>query len=317
MSESAPPILLDAGPSEAGWHRTESINVCPRRAGLEEYLDARHRVEPVAVNAHEKEPVAETDESLKTMKPAFARGGIIHVGLAHHYAQSLQDADRYYKPHDAISAYAAKMKLYYPGNPWDDLEALSHGIIDTYAQQWKNDFHRFEVLGIEKEMRMQVELPEDGSKFLFTQRVDLILRDKQKDEVLFVDHKTTSRYDPRANRGYSQSGQFAGYDIFGHLKYGVKYGGAMLNMIMVEAPYNHSRPPFVRGSGPQSSIVETIRMGERRRREMIKLYGPATKVLWPGVFTAYEPCRGPWGFCAFFNFCQHSTNLTEALEHGE
>lgn len=54
--------LINAGPSERGWHRIESVMRCPRLYAWEHSgLIERQISEPLA------------------------RGSLIHVGLAHHY----------------------------------------------------------------------------------------------------------------------------------------------------------------------------------------------------------------------------------------
>ena len=80
--------LIDPGPSRKGWHRLAKVLRCPRLYALSYNVEHRTSDEPPA------EPLI--------------KGSLMHVGLAHHYAQKsdLYDDVDIYSPADAVEALA-------------------------------------------------------------------------------------------------------------------------------------------------------------------------------------------------------------------
>lgn len=204
--------LLDAGPTEKGWHYYEIIMRCLRLAG-----------------AREAGAVPPTDA------PALVRGSLGHVGLAHVYARRAaaragRDPDaELFAPHDAVRLLAGMHTI----STWDAMTPVALDALDAYhAHYGENDGGEWpEILAVERKLTGRFVAP-DGRTVPYRQRADLIVRCADG-KIRIVDHKLIGFLDRHTINRYALSGQFLGYEWFGSRLWGDAWGGAILNLIEV------------------------------------------------------------------------------------
>ena len=155
--------LLDAGPSERGWHRIEAAARCLRLFALKE-------------SGHVPFPESEP----------LIRGSLVHIGLAHIYARKKEadaggDPEQFYSPMDAVLKLAEKN-----GDRWVDMVDHCCDMVNAYRMRWGDD-RKWKVISVEEELRAKLR-----GRWLYTQRADLIVED-DFGKVWIVDHKTAFR----------------------------------------------------------------------------------------------------------------------------
>ena len=262
-------ILLDAGPSERGWHRIESAARCLRMFALRE---------SGIVPFPESEPLI--------------RGSLVHIGLAHIYARKQEaDAGRdqniYYTPMDAILKLAEKN-----GGQWLDLVDHCCDMVNAYQLYWGDD-HNWEVVSVEEELRAKLR-----GKWLYTQRADLIVKD-QFGKVWIVDHKTAFRITSVTLTPHILDGQMLGYQMFGRARYGKDFGGVIINRLPTRAPFQFNRSTLEPAPHALSTFVSNICEVE----DMVEKYEGRPPMEWPGVFSNMI-CTHKYGKCDAFEQCQ-------------
>jgi hypothetical protein len=298
------PILIDPGQSERGWHRLQAALRCPRYYALTYGSDT------------ERAPSA---------APALVKGSLVHIGLAHFYQELRGKQDptqtgHYYNPHDAIAFCAlqnqAKFDTLEEGANWSKFTPLAQDVLRRYEEFYGEDKH-WTILGIEHELRANVENPETGEKHLYTQRADLIIRDRAG-QVWVVDHKTTGRLTSASAGRYTLSGQFLGYQMFGHGLFGEKFGGVILNMIQlprvkevwtdddtIELKYNPKQFKFERQIvEPAPAALARFKDTLLRAEAIIEQYADTPPMEVPGTYTEMT-CTHVYGSCSKHSQCQH------------
>ena len=266
-------ILLDAGPSERGWHRIEAAARCLRLFALRE---------SGVVPFPESEPLV--------------RGSLVHIGLAHLYARKReedagQDPEIYYTPEDSILKLAEKN-----GGMWLDLVDLCCDMVNAYQLNW-NDDRKWKVVSVEEELRATLR-----KKWLYTQRVDLIVED-EAGRFWIVDHKTAFRIAAKTLSPHILDGQMLGYQMFGRSKFGKKFGGVIINRITTRAPYQFDRSMVEPAPDALSRFVGTLCDVE----EIIQKYEGRPPMEWPGTYSNLI-CTHKYGKCDAFETCQWGTN---------
>lgn len=263
--------LINAGPSERGWHRIESAMRCPRLYAWEHSgLVERQISEPLA------------------------RGSLIHVGLAHHYQrmkenQSGGDPEQWYTYEDAIQALAQVESNTSP--LWEKLVPLAVDVCSAYINNWLHESWR--ILEVEYELRAKV-----SGKYLYTQRADLIVEDPDG-KVWIVDHKTAYRIVSKTLRQYTLDGQFIGYQMFGRAKYGERFAGVILNRIKASPKYDFDRRPIEPAPAALKDFVPSLIEAERR----IETWQGKEPREWPMTLTN-QVCYGKYGQCDAYNLCR-------------
>tara|TARA_R100001594_G_scaffold42369_1_gene74424 strand:- start:7842 stop:8708 length:867 start_codon:yes stop_codon:yes gene_type:complete len=279
---------LNTGPSQAGWHRIESVLRCPRLYALTHIADAKPRV----------------------ISGPLVRGSLVHEGLAYHYLRQkcVQQDDNENLWLDPLSSIQCKAEEQPEGerDVWMGEVKRIQKLVAAYITHWGNDSD-WKVLDVERELKAKLLDPDTGEKHLYTQRADLIVEWENK--VWIVDHKTTYAIIPKTMRRYTLSGQMLGYAAFGRALYKDKFGGVLLNMIRVPAKetdknYDFKRVPVEPAPAAHKSFKTTILEGERRIKHYKERYAMPDD--WPGVYseqtcwTAYGPCPMQdicrWGF---------------------
>ena len=270
-TRSESPLLLDAGPSERGWHRLENVLRCPRLYALRE-MD----VLPFPMSA------------------PLVNGSLIHIALAHRYQQIKEqqtggDPNKWFSPEQAIAALAYKNNDESP--LWRG--AIAH-IIEAYcaynnnwlAEDWK-------VLEVENEFRARV----GAKKHLYTQRADLVVEDPSE-RVWIVDHKSAYRINSKTLDQYILDGQFIGYQMFGKAIYKDRFAGVILNRIKLSHPYDFDRRPIEPAPAALKSFLATIEEGERRIAA-----GGQDIDSFPMALNN-QTCYGKYGKCGAYDLCR-------------
>src|SRR5882672_4035218 len=129
--------LIEAGPSEAGWHWTSDILTCPRKFALAHLVTGERNLEG---------------------KDALIRGILWHTAMAHRYAMMLPGGtSTYLAPRDAVIEAARREPVLQAWVP-----AVLHAIA-AYVKHWGTE-ERWEVLEVEKEWRARLRLPMDSGE---------------------------------------------------------------------------------------------------------------------------------------------------------
>jgi len=269
--------LLDAGPSEAGWHRLQTVLKCPRLYAL-----------PTDWN-----------------KPALVKGSLIHIGLAHHYKrlqleQRGQDPDEFYLPTEAVGALALKEYTATGSELWMEWAESAQEVVARYISFWRAE--QWKIVGVEKELRAMVLDPSTGKKFLYTQRADLIVQDRGGLVHIF-DHKSTARIGKRPESKYELSGQMLGYKVFGRELFGQKFAGVTLNMIQFP-----NRPEdgiqFSRHNQPETPLaIKTFKPTLIHAENIINTYKGRPPMEWPAAYHE-TACRTQYGACPNVSICK-------------
>lgn len=228
-------ILLNAGPSERGWHRAQTMLVCPQ------------------LWAYKHHPDLAGDERIQHVRyetsPPLVRGSLLHVGLAHFYRrvqalQTGQDVDLWHTPARAIEILAA-VEDNRPHNRdaiirWGSFVPEAVAAVSAYTKHWRSQVPQKEILGVEYPLRLLV--PAGGwstdpavDAFLLTLRVDVMWWETDGYSRV-IDHKTRGRRDPRQERGYARDGQFQALRLIGESTFGRFFGGVQTNYVT----YKHS-----------------------------------------------------------------------------
>lgn len=207
--------VLNAGPSERGWHRLEAALRCPQLFAY------RHLLE------------------LSGNRAALVRGSLGHIALAHHYArmkaaQERQESDLA-APADAMRALSKTF-----GQLGEEMLPVAAMAVESYLEKFKAE--RLRILLVEEELRAQVacETVAPGRKFLFTQRADLVFTDRSE-RIWISDHKFVAKPTRGTAERYGLSGQFLGYQWFGQGLWGARFGGVIVNLVGCVPPYHVER----------------------------------------------------------------------------
>lgn len=277
--------LLNAGPSERGWHQFENAARCMRLWAFNQKTDMKFPVTAPLV-----------------------KGSLIHQGLAHYYL----DDDDYYSPHDSIAMLAeheaARTSDVNEANLWLSSVAGIQDAMSAYIQRYRTC--SWKTIAVEQELRANI--PRDRSearysggkalesdRFLFTQRADLIVEDAHGFKWI-VDHKSCYRITSKTLRQYILSGQFLGYQVSGRRLYGKKFGGVILNRIKLSEPYGFDRVAIDPAPAAVSGFVKMLQMTENRIQQWNHLDDPMD---YPPVFSD-QICYGKYGPCQAFELCR-------------
>lgn len=255
----AAPILLDAGPSEAGWHRIDTYLRCPRLYALI-YERALVQIDPGVARAAME----------RTEIPALITGSLTHVMVAHYSARwaaadqgflyrwqdgwtqwddgvevhtvpsyqerLIRDSREILTPEVAVQVVAGRMIA----------EGHSGGVVAssltralTSFTKWQEAQTRLmagmEIVAVERPTVHEVVLA-SGRKRRISSRIDRILREKHTRVTYNEDHKTSATPTLASTIDqYTISGQIALLRTFGATEFGDKFGGVKLNIIGTDA----------------------------------------------------------------------------------
>ena len=264
--------LLDAGPSESGWHRIQNVIRCPRLYAWREIGGKKFKVSAPLVN-----------------------GSLIHVALAHHYQrlkekQTGGNPDDWLLPEDAIVALAEKNADESP--LWMSAIPQIQDAYFAYRHNWH--FEEWKVLDVEHQLKARL----GEKKHLYTQRADLIIEDANG-RVWIVDHKSAYRLNSKTLRQHILDGQFIGYQLFGKARYGSKFAGVLVNRIKLSPPFDFDRRPLEPAPRALKYFVQVIEEGERK----ISLFEGKPIEEWPMALNN-QTCFGKYGQCDAYDLCR-------------
>jgi|15BtaG_2_1085339.scaffolds.fasta_scaffold03029_7 hypothetical protein len=273
--------LLDAGPSEAGWHRIQSIKRCLRYYALER------------------------EQTKREWTDALVNGSLVHVGLAHWYKHrqaKLQGIpNEYYTPEEAIKQLALKETEKGGDKLWLQHVELASYMVNQYMAHYHAETLR--PLHIEEQFRGKM------GEHLYTQRADLIVADAD-DKVWIIDHKTTYRVSAKVTKRYTLSGQFLGYQVIGKKVFAERFGGVLLNMIQRPTLKQYHENPtlpidFKRvATEPAPYALKTFKQTILDAEQQLKNYSHLDNAMdWPGTYSE-TACMTAYGPCPFHTTCQ-------------
>ena len=272
--------IIYTGPSPRGWHRLQLAAEC-----LQKY-------------AWKYE--APSKEETRKPSPPLAKGSLIHLALAQHYAriraaQQGDDPEIWCDPAEAVTLIA---KL-------EGTEAYAEVAIEAYeahCQQYPNDHEEMKILGIEELASTKI-----AGKYLLTGRLDLSYEDLGG-RIWAMDHKTTGRLTARHKQFYPVSGQLLGYSHMAREKYGDRYAGMKLNLIQ------HTKPKFERITLSRSpnleSRFEQIVVDIEESIERIQASGRDFDD-WPKAINELT-CYHRYGPCKFIDQCRYGSGAKKA-----
>lgn len=270
-------ILVEAGPSERGWHRFEQASRCLRLFALNQ-----------------------SGHVPRTMSDPLVKGSLLHVGLAQYYAAKMNDGLDYYSPEEGIKILSEQMAdesvTAHDAALWRIHVPEIIQAVKAYIVRWRDC--PWEVVAVEKELRAQIPRLSGDGTFLFTQRADLIVKDHH-DIHWIVDHKSCYRIDSKTLRQHILSGQFLGYQIFGRKMYGKKFGGVIVNRVMLRGPYGFDRCTLE----PAPHAVKRFIHNLAHVEDSTERYEGKEPFEWPAAYSD-QVCWGKYGKCRAFELCQ-------------
>lgn len=279
MNVSDTKILLNTGPSTRGWHRIQDIMHCPRKYAFRCRLGLG-------------------DDPMEDADGPLPRGSLVHVGLAHHYAQLRavqrgEDPARYWDPCDAIDKAAAVSFAAY-----ENLDLIKD-IVRCYQAAYAGD--RSRVLMVEEQVQVTVR-----NKWLFTQRYDRVMQDSGG-RVWIIDAKTSSAVTAKTTLGYQMSGQLLSAQVIGRILWGEQFAGVRLDYIGVRPQeklpfrYPFTRETMAPAPYAERTVVDTIAWAEQIV-ERLDVEG-ADPWKYPAAHHEHA-CMTRYGPCQFYDLCR-------------
>jgi hypothetical protein len=281
MSSNPDARIIYTGPSPRGWHRLQQAAECLQKFAWQY-----------------EAPKREADT--KKTSPALAKGSLIHLALAQHYArirarQRGLDPEEWCEPKEAVELIS---KL-------EQTEAFAQVSIDAYEAyrlNYPHDEQEMEILDIEELASTKI----DG-RYLLTGRLDLVYRDLGG-RVWAMDHKTTAYLKSSHKQFYTVSGQLLGYSHMAREKYGEDYAGMKLNLVQ------HGKPKFDRLTLPRSPNLESkfprIVVDIEEAIERVQASGRDFDD-WPKAINELT-CYHRYGACKFIDQCRHGAGAKKA-----
>ena len=275
------PILLNAGPSERGWHRIESAARCLRLFAWEQ-AGKLGRVET--------EPLI--------------KGSLLHIGLAQYYArmqaeQEGNNPNAYFTPEEGVRELSRQeIDRASPegGKIWEASVSIVLSSLKEYMYRW-GDHHHWRIVMVEKQLKATIKSP-SGNSFLFTQRPDLIIQDQDK-KYWIVDHKSCYRIVGRTLQQHILSGQFLGYMTFGKAKYGRDFGGCVVNRVKLSSPHAFDRSTVE----PAPSAIRNFTKMLGQTEDIVAQFEGKDVMEWPATYSD-QTCYGKYGQCPAFDLCR-------------
>lgn len=279
-------ILIDAGPSEAGWSTLSSFSHCERLYYL------AHKA-PDAERHWQKEPLV--------------RGSIGHVGLAHEYARRYAvkhgtDPDAYYTRHDAMELSAVQH-----GDMGKKMLPVAAETVDAYFDHYDALGEDLDVIAVEAPVAL---VTGDGRKI--TQRLDLVLRD-MNGRVWINDHKLVSDVSQKTVDRYTLSGGFLLAQHIGRAFWGPDFGGVIVNLLRARPEAGEEQGLRFKRRAPEPApaalaafpamVVELRRRIDEREATGLGVHAYMPSFNETTCVTAYGKCLG-------YEACQWSIGLS-------
>jgi hypothetical protein len=281
MSSNPDARIIYTGPSPRGWHRLQQAAECLQKFAWQY-----------------EAPKREADT--KKTSPALAKGSLIHLALAQHYArirarQRGLDPEEWCEPKEAVELISKLEKT-------DAFAQVSIDAYEAYRLHYPHDEQEMEILDIEELASTKI----DG-RYLLTGRLDLVYRDLGG-RVWAMDHKTTAYLKSSHKQFYTVSGQLLGYSHMAREKYGEEYAGMKLNLVQ------HGKPKFNRLTLPRSPNLESkfprIVVDIEEAIERVQASGRDFDD-WPKAINELT-CYHRYGACKFIDQCRHGAGAKKA-----
>jgi hypothetical protein len=272
-------ILINAGPSERGWHRLEAVLRCPQL-----YAWGYGR------------KAAESEGSRFPPTFPLVRGSIGHVGLAHLYERlrRVQIGEGYsdlYSPSEAMRLVADSF-----GSIGEEGHGPAARAVKKYAQRYGSE--PFTIVGVEE----PIETVFLGWRY--TARADLIFRDRAG-RVWIMDHKFVGKIESKVYRRYLLSGQFLGLAHLGSRLYGTDFGGIRVNLIgCADGKFERFTPepaPWMLQKFP-----DVVREAEERIAYVERCLVEGRPI---PASPSEHTCMGSYGECPAFEFCRWGASI--------
>lgn len=272
-----PPIIIDSGPSERGWSFYSKFLRCPQLFFWKHIYADAHRL------------------GWNDATAPLTRGTLVHVGLAHYYAQQWArengfDPSKILAPLDAVARKAEQM-----GDLGAEMRPVAEAMLGSYWRRYPVE--SFHVVAVEEPMEIMF------GDARYTARLDLVVEERGK--VYIYDTKTTARMEAKTFPKYTLHGQFFGAWYLGRQRWGDKFGGIVINAVSEDGECLR-RPqepaPFMLRKFP---LIIKRAAGDIGR--MTNLYG-SDQDAWEAR-PDEQICFGPYGRCSAFELCRwgHST----------
>lgn len=270
------PFIIDSGPSARGWSYYAAFLRCPMLF-FWKYVYAR------------RQGLGWNDTT-----PPLARGTLVHVGLAHHYARKWavangRDPERIPEPLTAM-----RIKSEQIGDVGIEMLPVAVAMVGSYWKAWPVD--SFDVVSVEQPVEIKF-----GSATL-TARVDRTVQDRSTRKILFHDIKTSARLEGKTVYKYTNHGQFFGHTFIGRAMYGDRFGGVMIDIIDERGEVKRIPPepaPFALRTFPSRIERANERIEECKRR-----HGDSQEAWMSEAVTDEQTCVGPYGKCPAFDLCR-------------
>ena len=278
--------LLTTGQSEVGWHRHEALLLCPQKYAYS-YVLKRPRGAPQA---------------------APFLGTLVHVGLAHFYLHL--GLDQRAARHGSWARWTEAIQMYARESPEgllvraperEDSMRKALAILAVYGKTYgRADSVGFEVVKVEHEIRVEI----DGA--LYTQRADLIVKNKRDGKVYIWDHKTAGGFGlSYGAQQYTLSGQILGLHYLGQKLYGMDFGGVVLNMIGTKRAGDFERVHAGAAPDSQRRWIKTLRYA----RERIAAFSALDPLEYPRALNS-TVCFA-YGGCDYYDSCRWGSTTEE------
>ena len=278
--------IIYTGPSPRGWHRLQQAAEC-----LQKYAWAYE---------------APKTEGSGSKSQALAKGSLLHLALAQHYARirasQCEDGsdhpDQWCSPEEAVELIAKLEKTdMYIKNTLDTF----HAYLRMYDENGERQ--TMKILAVEDLLSTTI-----GGKYLFTGRMDLVYEDLGG-RIYVLDHKTTARLTASHAQYYAISGQLLGYGHLARQKYGDKFAGVKVNLIQ-----HGDSPKFERITLPRAvnleSKFERIVVDIEESIERMQASGREFDN-WPKAVNEMT-CFGRYGACSFIDQCRNGYGAKKA-----
>jgi hypothetical protein len=309
-----------SGPSTRGWSQ-QDLMVCPQAWAFARLLSVKQ-------NANE----------------ALVRGGLVHEGAMHYWLKRAK------QPHlsldVAVERKAEHEHANAPDQPWLREVGTAQRALAQYAVWCDTTLNQYVPWGIEhayecwfQDGRM-VDPPPDaerrrslaaqygveaarelyalGAPWLSTGRADLLAAYGGMNMPMIIDWKTGWKLDAAKRGGFTRSGQFMQYWIWGRAAYGANFGGVKVGFINLsyagEVASGGARPKKSGGYGepfslfdvvPEAKLVMRFPWAVQDRAEQIAALLKSGRSLyeWPRVFSEQGPCTNRYGTCPYWSPC--------------
>jgi hypothetical protein len=285
--------IIYTGPSPRGWHRLQQAAEC-----LQKYAWAYE--------------APRVEEGTASKSAALAKGSLVHLALAQHYARmraaqkdpvvqlgalESDSPDAWVEPEEAVELIARleKVENHVPGVLTTFRAYLDHYDTDSELQSMK-------IIAVEELLQTHI-----AGKHLFTGRMDLVYEDLGG-RIWIVDHKTTGRLTSSHAQYYAISGQLLGYAHLAREKYGERFAGVKINLIQHDPPkferLTLSRSPNLESRFEQ--IVVDIEESIERMKATGRDYDN-----WPKVINELS-CFSRYGACSYIDQCRMGKGAKKA-----